>query len=81
MLLSGGLREIVSRGLKPRFLADWNVQAKAWTYLRSKDKGKNKNKCRSRFPAGMTTRRAREEASSYGNDNKKGKRRSRFPTE
>jgi hypothetical protein len=65
LLLSGGLREIVSQGLKPRFLADWNVQAKAWTYLRSKNKGngknknKGKNKCRSRFPAGMTTKRAR----------------------
>jgi len=31
----------MSQGLKPALLAGWNVRAKARTYLRNKNKGKN----------------------------------------
>jgi len=31
--------ESVSRGLKPDFLTDWNVRAKARTYLRGQSNG------------------------------------------
>jgi len=43
----------MSQGLKPILWLSLGVRAKARTYLRSKN--------RSRFPAGMTTRKARAE--------------------
>ena len=51
--------EPISQGLKPVFLCGLNVRAKARTYLRGNSKGKG----RSRFPSGMTTKRATTTAS------------------
>ena len=46
-------QESMSRGLKPNLLICLNVQAKAWTYLRSKSKsksnGKSKNNGKSKY--------------------------------
>jgi hypothetical protein len=67
----------VSQGLKPFWLGVAIVRAKARTYLRDKDKGNGKSERRSRFPEGMTERKARARTKATADSRRDDSRKSK----
>jgi hypothetical protein len=60
-------QEGISRGLKPAFVVGLNVQAKAWTYLRSRDKSKSNGKATTRAKCGGLSTTAAK-CAAFGRD-------------
>jgi hypothetical protein len=83
-LLDRGEKKRESQGLKPGIWAGWDVRAQARTYLRCKGNGKGENQRQeqrpSRFPEGMTERKASASATATANTGVSPLRRKRAPT-